>query len=163
MKICLECADGGHLEEMMSVLDAFESHDVFFVTFKRLTTTNLTKKNRVIFIKNFKGKIDPAKLPTILFWLYLFLYSISMIFPAFKIITKENPDVIFSTGGGISIPLCYIGKIMGIKIVYMESITRYDDLSLTGKFIYPISNIFLVQWDHIIERYKKSRYWGKII
>lgn len=163
LKICLESADGGHLDEMLSVMDAFEGYEIFFITFERITTKSLKKNNRVIFIRNLKGKIDPIKLPKILFWVYLALYQIIMLIPSYRILKNENPEIIFSTGGGITIPLCYIGKIMGKKIIYMESLTRLNDLSGTGKLIYPISDLFLVQWKKITDKYTNAKYWGKII
>ena len=34
MKIALVCNMGGHLAEMLLLMEAFENHDVFFITYK---------------------------------------------------------------------------------------------------------------------------------
>lgn len=163
MKICLECADGGHLDEMISILDAFEGNELCFITFDTMTTNDLHKIARTIYVKNFKGVIDPASLPSPLIWIYAFFYIINMMIPSFQIIRQERPDVIVSTGGPVTIPLSYIGKLLGVRIIYIESLTRINSPSLTGRFIYPITDLFLVQWESMLVYYKKAKYWGKVI
>jgi UDP-N-acetylglucosamine:LPS N-acetylglucosamine transferase len=163
MKICLECADGGHLDEMLSILDAFDEHAVFFVTFNTMTTKELPKVAKTLYIKNFKGAIDPVKLPKPAFWLYTILYLVRRVIPCFIILRKERPDVIISTGGGVTIPLCYLGKLLGVKIIYIESMARINQPSGTGRFIHPIADLFLVQWESMLKFYRKAKYWGRVI
>lgn len=163
MKLCLECADGGHLDEMLSLLEAFKDQDIFFVTFHTETTRELGKIAKTIYIDNFKGIIDPAKLPQPFFWIYTVIYLIREIFPSLKILWQERPDAIVSTGGGVTIPLCYLGKLFGAKIIYIESLARIETGSGTGKCVYPVADLFLVQWESLLRQYKKAQYWGKVI
>lgn len=163
MKICLECSDGGHLDEMMALLDAFEDHEFFFVTFTTPTTMGLDKIAKTIHIRNFSSITDPAKLPNILFWLYTVFYLLIMVPTCLKILFYESPDVILSTGGGITIPLSYLAKIKGLKIIYLESVARTESPSLTGRVVYPVADLFLVQWKSLLGRYKKAKYWGRVI
>ena len=76
---------------------------------------------------------------------------------------KERPDVIISTGGGATIPLYYLGKLFGIKLIYVESMARVGSSSLTGKLINPIADIFLVQWPQMLKHYPRAKYWGRVI
>jgi len=163
MKICLECADGGHLDEMLSILDAFDEHEVFFVTFNTMTTRELPKVAKTIYIKNFKGAIDPVKLSKPAFWLYTILYLVRMVIPCFMILKKEQPDVIISTGGGVTIPLCCWGKLLGVKTIYIESMARINQPSRTGRILHPIADLFLVQWESMLKFYRKAKYWGRVI
>ena len=80
-----------------------------------------------------------------------------------KVLMKERPDLIVTTGSEIALPVCYMGKIMRKKVVFVETLTRICDLSMTGKLIYPIADLFLVQWEHLCRRHEKAKYWGKII
>ena len=84
---------------------------------------------------------------------------------AVKILLKEKPDVIISTGGGeIAVPFCYIGKVLGAKVIFIETLTRLTTPSGGGKLVYPIADLFLVQWESLLNRYgKKAKYWGKVI
>jgi beta-1,4-N-acetylglucosaminyltransferase len=153
MKICLECSEGGHLDEMLCILDAFSEHEIFFILTKVGRTEDLCKRYRVKFIKrrSHHNKIN------IIFDL------VSLIPFCLANIIIEKPDVIVSTGGNAIIPLSYIGKAFGITIIYIESLTRVDDISGTGKIVYPVADLFLIQWKHLLEKYKKAEYWGKVV
>lgn len=160
MKICISIAAGGHLNQLMKIIDAFEGHDIFFVTVRAETTKNLNDFAKTYYIK------EPH--PINLFGLRIFtpllaLYYVYINMPCLKILIKERPDIIVGNGGLSTISLSYLGKLMGIKIIYLESISRVYDLSLTGKIVYPISDLFLVQWENIKEKYNKAKYWGKVI
>lgn len=158
MKICLECAEGGHLDEMLSIIDAFEGHDIFFVTTKAKTTEDLGKVTKVYYVRE---QYQPkSRFHTFLFELY---YLIKLTFLSAKILIREKTQVIVSIGGGATIPLCYLGKILGVKVIYITSLARVHELPFTGKIVYPIADLFLVQWKSLSEKYKKAKYWGKVI
>lgn len=150
MKICLACSPGGHLTQMQRLLPAFEGKDCFFVTFRSDYSRHLEK---AYFIEYRLGYIRER-----LTWL-------KTIFVAFRILLKERPDVVISTGGGeIAIPFCYVGKLLGAKVIFIETLARVTTRSAAGKFIYPIADLFLVQWETLLKQYgKKAQYWGSVI
>ena len=154
MKICLACTHGGHLVQMMRLLDAFEGYNYFFVTYRSEATKNF--KN-AYFLK-FEEKGLKAKI-------MLKIMLVKTIINAVKILIKEKPDVIISTGGGdIAVPFCYIGKVLGAKVIYIESLSRITTASAGGRLVYPIADLFLVQWESLLEKYgSKAKYWGKVI
>ena len=158
MKICLECAEGGHLNELLSIIDAFEGHEIFFVTTEAKTTKNLNIFGTVYYVR----KQYNVKYRFLVFVIEL-CYFIKLIFSCLNVLIKERPRAIVSTGGGSTIPLCYLGKLMRVKIIYINSLARVNDLSGTGKLIYPIADLFLVQWELIAKKFKKAKYWGKVI
>ena len=158
MRICLECAEGGHLDEMLSIVDAFERHDIFFVTTRAEATEDLWKVAKVYYVREqYNVKHRVFIIPIELFYMAKLLFSCS------KILLKEKPQVIVSTSGGSTIPLCYLGKLFGVKIIYIESMTRINQPSGTGRFIHPIADLFLVQWESMLKFYRKAKYWGKVI
>ncbi|MTV72315.1 UDP-N-acetylglucosamine--LPS N-acetylglucosamine transferase, partial [Streptococcus pneumoniae] len=68
-------------------------------------------------------------------------------FLAYKILKKERPDLIISSGAAIAVPFFYIGKLFGSKTVYIEVFDRIDASTLTGKLVYPVTDRFIVQWE----------------
>lgn len=150
MKLCLVCSQGGHLSQMLRLQGAFEECDYFFVTFKSDALINF--KN-TYFIRFSKNKIIAR---IMIFRTFL---------DAAKIIHKERPDLIISTGSGIiAIPFCYVGKLLGMRIVYIETLARVTSPSMGGRLIYPIADLFLVQWESLLNAYgRKATYWGKVI
>ncbi len=158
MKICLECAEGGHLDEMLDIIDAFEGHNIFFVTTKAPTTAGLDKQYRVYYVRR---QYDTNRKWAIYFRELVLLPK--LILCSIAILIRERPKVIVSTGGGTTIPLCYLGKLMGVKIIYIESLARINQPSITGKMIHPVADLFLVQWESMLRFYKKAKYWGRVI
>ena len=76
---------------------------------------------------------------------------------------RERPDVLISTGAGIAVPFIYIGRLLGVKTIYIELETRINELSLTGLLIYPVVHHLLVQWPEMAEKYKKCEFAGQIV
>lgn len=158
MKICLECAEGGHLDEMMAILSAFCSHEIFFVTTKAKSSQALTEKYKVYFVR--RERNVRSRLGVYFFEL---MYMIKLFIIAPFILLKEKPRAIVSTGGGATIPLYLWGKLLGIVTIYISSLTRIEELSGTGKIVYPFADVFLVQWEILLKKYTKAKYWGKVI
>ncbi|MBU4246304.1 MAG: PssD/Cps14F family polysaccharide biosynthesis glycosyltransferase [Nanoarchaeota archaeon] len=145
MKICLACSAGGHLTEIQQIMAAFKTHKTFFITFLREDSKNL---ENAYFVE------DPRRNP---------LLFIKTIFQSYSILKKENPAMIVTTGAGVAIPACYFAKLMGKRVVFVESFCRVNKPSLSGKLIYPIADLFLVQWEEMLSHYgKKAKYWGAV-
>jgi len=81
---------------------------------------------------------------------------------AFKILRKSKPQAIISAGPSMTIPLFWIAKLLGIKTVYIESWVRVHHKSQTGKFVYPVSDLFLVQWETMKKVYPKAVFAGRL-
>jgi len=172
MKICITCSSGGHLTQALAVLEAFEGEDYFLVVhnFPSIKKSKFegygfskVYRLRVLFNYNLPLKILPK------FKLLLGCY-ITIFFNIFEIIfifLKERPDIIFSTGAEIAIPMFYLGKILfKTKLIFLESLTRIEDISGTGKVVMPIADLFLVQWLTLKEKYKnqnKILYKGSLV
>ncbi|MBI1971711.1 MAG: capsular biosynthesis protein [Candidatus Aenigmarchaeota archaeon] len=148
MKIALPSSAGGHLTELMQIRGAFDKHDKFFVTVRRKDTEDLSLKEKVYFVED-TGR-SPAGL-------------LKNIADSLKIALKEKPDVVITTGAGAAIPFSIISKLLGAKLVYIESYCRANSKSWSGDLLYPFADVFLVQWPSMVSRYgKKAQYWGGV-
>ena len=146
MKICLVCSHGGHLSEMLQLMDAFEGYQTFFITYDSARTRTLEHK---YLLRNIGTN------PFVMAQAFL-----SML----RILLTERPIVIVSTGSEIAIPAFYIAKLFRIKTIFIESWTRIDRPTGTGRIVYPVSDVFLVQWEQMLSKYgKKARYEGAIL
>ena len=144
MKICLVCSHGGHLTEMLYLVEAFEGNEIFFITYDNPRTRNL--KYRKYLLPNFGEK--PLEL----------LKNLPKII---GMLVKEKPDVLVSNGAEIAIPFFYLGKLLRKKTIFIECYTRICNPTITGKMVYPISDLFLVLWPELLEKYgKRAQYWG---
>jgi beta-1,4-N-acetylglucosaminyltransferase len=157
MNIYIVSSPGGHLNETLSMVQAFEDCDVYAITldFPNMKNVSLSRIKAVYKMRlrfNYSVKFG---LPITLF---LSFFSILRIF------LKHRPHMIFSTGSEIAVPAFILGKLLfGATLVYVECFTRIKTLSLTGKVVYPFADLFLVQWKELAERHPKARYQGRLI
>ena len=90
------------------------------------------------------------------------IHFIKLFIESVKILRKEKPDYIITTGALIAYPFCVLSKIFKIKVIYIESFARIENCSLTGKLVYPLADLFLVQWETMLRFYPKAKYVGGI-
>lgn len=83
-------------------------------------------------------------------------------FVAWKVLRKEKPDLIISTGAAVSVPFFYIGKLFGAKLIYIEVFDRIDKPTMSGRMVYPIVDKFVVQWEEQKKVYPKAVNLGSI-
>lgn len=150
LNVCLACSAGGHLTEMLQVRGCYKKYPHFFITFNREDTVCLKKSENVYFVNDTSRS---------------FLDFIKCNVQTFRILWKERPDVIISTGAGVAIPACYLGKLLfGAKIVFIESICRIEKPSFSGRLAYFVADKFFVQWKEMLKQYgKKTIYRGAVV
>ena len=81
---------------------------------------------------------------------------------AWKILRNEKPDLIISSGAAVAVPFFYLGRLFGVKTVYIEVFDRISKSTMTGKMVYPIADIFIVQWEEMKKVYPKAINLGSI-
>ena len=91
-----------------------------------------------------------------------FINLVRNFFLSCKVLYREKPTCIISTGAAVAIPLIVLGRIMGIKTVYIESFARQSGLSITGLILYPIVNEFIVQNKNLCNDYPRARFLGTV-
>lgn len=153
-KVLFISSTGGHLNELMQLKPIFNKYNYYIITEKDKSTIDLKKE--------YKGKISYLAYGTRKFFL---IYPFIFIFNCFKslfLYLKIHPKYIVSTGTHTAVPICYIGKLFGSKIIFIETFANRNTKTLSGKMIYPISNLFIVQWDKMLKLYPKAILGGSI-
>ena len=84
-------------------------------------------------------------------------------FLAIKVLRREAPDVVVSTGAGVAVPFFLLARVMGIPTVYVEVIDRVSSRTLTGRLCRPMSSAFCVQWREQAELYPGSVVVGPLL
>ncbi len=153
-KVLFISSTGGHLSEMLELKDLFNKYNYHIITEKTKSTISLKKK--------YKNKINYLKYGTKDHLLsYLFIFPWNCLKSLYYFI-KIRPDYIITTGAHTAVPMCYIAKIFGKKIIYIETFANMETKTLTGRLIYPIANLFIVQWESMLNLYPKAVYGGWI-
>jgi UDP-N-acetylglucosamine:LPS N-acetylglucosamine transferase len=82
---------------------------------------------------------------------------------AFRLLRKERPDVILSTGAGPAVPFAIIGFFFRIHVVYVETITSVRKPSLTGRIMYRLADRFFYQWEPLRRFFPGGIYGGPLL
>ncbi len=142
MKILLVCSSGGHFKALEQLNNFWQNHERFWVTFKTSTTVRSLQEEQVYWAFSPTNR----NIPNLLRNLGL----------AWRIVNQEKPDLILTTGAGVAVPFIIVGKLVGSQTVFIESITRIKQLSLSARLVLPFLNVLYVQWPQLKARYPQA-------
>lgn len=148
MKICLAGSSGGHLSHLYMLKPFWNQHCRIWVTFNKEDANSLLKEEQVYHCyyptnRSLKALFMNTKL-------------------AWRVLKKEKPDLIISSGAAVAVPFFYLGKLFGAKTIYVEVFDRINKPTMTGKLVYPVTDTFIVQWEEMKQVYKKAINLGSI-
>jgi len=149
MKVCLVSSSGGHLFQLYALKAWWQKTNRFWVTFEKADAASLLCEERVYraygpTTRNIKNLVRNT-------------------FVAFRILLRERPDLIISTGAAVAVPFFYVGKLLGCRLVFIEVYDRIDSPTLTGRLVYPITDAFILQWPEQKKFYPKGRLIGQLL
>lgn len=151
-KVFFVSSIGGHLTQLLQIKSIFNDYDYLLITEKSEVTIDLQNKYNVKYFiycnkKNF---------------LKYFLINVINAFHSVFIFFIYRPDCIVTTGANTAVPLCYLGRIFGKKVIFIESFAKRDGKTLAGRLVYPMATTFIVQWESMLKYYPKAKYFGGI-
>lgn len=147
-KICLTCSTGGHFEQLKLAIKELplSAYDVYWVTYPNKHLKNMFEDVKYYTIHNV----------TLKKWTWV-VNSLQSLW----ILLKERPDVIISSGAGVSFPTIYFGKkLFKCKIIFLCSAANVTKPSRVPYRAYPLSDLFLVQWPELLSIFPKAKYIG---
>ena len=146
IKIGLISSCGGHLTELRALNSAYQKYDHFYVLNDIVKLPADMQKN-TYFIRHSERDL--------LFFVNLF--------EAWKILRKERPSVLLSTGAGPIVPFALVGKLFGIPSIFVESAAQITSPSLSGRIMYYLADRFFYQWKGLQDIYPKGIYGGLVL
>lgn len=147
MKICIVSSCGGHLTEVRCLASAYRGFEHFYVL-NDLTILPEDMQGRTRFISHSERD-----------WKFFL-----NLWEAFRILWRERPHVILSTGAGPVVPFALVGKfIFGTKVIFVETITRIRKPSLTGRIMYLLADNFFYQWKPLAPFFPKGQCGGLLL
>lgn len=149
-KVCFICSAGGHFEQIKQLNKIRDKYEHYYILPKNSSTKKFNQKKYVIhdFYKNNKIQYIVSFIITAIEQFFLFI--------------KERPNIIITTGAGFVVPTCLYAKLFHKKLIYIESFARMNSLNKTGVFLYKYADLFMVQWESLLQYYPKAIYRGWI-
>jgi UDP-N-acetylglucosamine:LPS N-acetylglucosamine transferase len=133
-KLLAVASGGGHWVELLRLVPAFSECEIVFMTVNpeyRLDVPH--HKFYTIFDATRWTRMRLVRAASQMFWLCC----------------KERPDVIVSTGAAPGYLAIRIGKLLGARTIWLDSIANAEELSLSGAMAGRYADLWLTQWPHL--------------
>jgi beta-1,4-N-acetylglucosaminyltransferase len=145
----LVCSTGGHLQQLFNLKPWWERQERLWVTFPKADALSLLAGEKVAWAhhpvpRNILNALRNLRL-------------------AWRLIRKWRPDVVVSNGSGVAVPFFLAARVLGVKRVYIEMYERIDMPTLSGRLCYPLSNLFLLQWEEQRRFYPRGQVVGTLL
>ena len=147
-KVLLVGSSGGHLLQLLTIEEAIGPREQVWVCFDKPDAEYFLAGKNVYWChhpttRNLKNFLKNA-------------------IQAFRVLWKERPGIMISSGAAVAIPYAWIGRMLGLRIVFIEAFNRVRTRSVTGRLVYPVAHLFCVQWESMLSLYPNAKYIGRL-
>lgn len=146
-RVLAVASGGGHWVQLMRLVPAFEGHDIAYAT------VQATYAEQVLGARFYTVR-DATRWDRwgliVLGWQLL------------RIISRERPQVVVTTGAAPGVLALMIGRGFGAKTIWIDSIANVDELSMSGRRARNVADVWLTQWPHLA-RPEGPSYEGRVL
>lgn len=147
MKVGIISSCGGHLTEVRALAAAYAPYEHFYVL-----------NDRVLLAPDMVGKTYFISHSERDWKFFLNLWE------AFRILRRERPHVLLSTGAGCIVPFALVGRFLfGCRVIFVETITRVTSPSLTARIMYWLAQDFFYQWPDLARYFPRGTCGGTLV
>ena len=149
----LVCSTGGHLLQLLALRGAWAEFSRVWVTFDKTDARSLLAEERVVYAHGPTNRN---------FGLLAVRNHLRNLLGAARLLRVVRPKVVLTTGAGVAVPYAWIGRLLGARVVYVESLTRIDTPSLSARLVAPAADRIYVQWPDLTAALPGARYAGSV-
>jgi beta-1,4-N-acetylglucosaminyltransferase len=146
--VLLVCSTGGHLQQMLALRPVWSAYDHVWVTFDKSDSRSLLREEQVVYAYSPTNRS-----------LRNLVRNLGL---AWRTLRSVRPRMMLTTGAGVAVPFAWVARLLGIRVVYIESFTRIEGPSLSCRLIMPIANRVYAQWPELTTVVPKARYAGNV-
>jgi UDP-N-acetylglucosamine:LPS N-acetylglucosamine transferase len=146
--ILLVASSGGHLLQLLTLREAYEGLPTIWVANDKSDARSLLEGERAHFLPGPFSRHPRSLLRNIVF--------------AWRLIRRDRPAAVLTTGADVAVPFAWIGRLFGARVIYVESFTRIETVSLSCKLIKPVAHEIYVQWPELLELLPGARFAGAV-
>jgi beta-1,4-N-acetylglucosaminyltransferase len=133
-KIALVATSGGHMAELRQLQEAYEGLPHFFVASKPHASDALAGQTYVFPSSDRDWRV------------LLNVPSIA------RMLLRERPGIVLSTGSGSTIPVIALARLLGARVIYVETVTRVLRPSFTARVVHAACDLCIVRWPAVASR-----------
>ncbi len=147
LRVCLAASGGGHVRQLLDLEKAWQAYDYFFLSEKSPLSHSLAQSHPVFFVDHFA--LGQARLGSPFKMLAAAWRNFRQ---STRIIWRERPDVIISTGAGAVFFAVLWARLLGAKFILIESFARFDRPSAFARAAAPFAHHKIVQSAALAEK-----------
>lgn len=146
-KVLAISSGGGHWEQLMLLREGLGASNVVYVN----TIRGLAEKAGVspAYVIADCNRTVPIR-------------NLRCLMHILKIVLRERPDVVVSTGAAPGLLGLAIGKVLGAKTIWIDSVANCERLSLSGQVAGWIADLWITQWSRLAKD-KGPHYFGSVL
>lgn len=153
LRLVVGASAGGHVNELLILLaaahGAWPVEPAAFVTTMDIAVKGFAAGDRPVHVLGEGDRLKPLR-------------SLAVLWRALRSAWVLRPDVIVTTG---SMPLalfCLWSRLLGARIVWIDSVAQVEKMSLSGRVVRPFADLSLVQWPEVAARTPGTEYAGEL-
>jgi beta-1,4-N-acetylglucosaminyltransferase len=157
MRLLIVLGGGGHTSEILRLVDLlgpeYEYH-YLLVREVEFSKDRIRRQGEIHEVRRPRGMHDSV--------FAAILNSLVALVQVTGILLRIRPYAVIGCGPAISVLISVLGKLVGAKAIHVETGSRVRTLSLSGKIMYGLADLFFVQWMPLKDRYPKAIYAGRL-
>lgn len=157
MRLLIVLGSGGHTKEMIRLVDLLgpqHTYAYLHCADDRLSLQKIKYPGPVYGVIRPRMKVMP--LPVIV------ARTVVAGLQSLWAMIRFRPRAIISTGPGVAVPACVLAKVLGVRVIYIETGSRVFALSSSGRILYRFADLFFVQWPELLPQYPRAMYKGRL-
>jgi beta-1,4-N-acetylglucosaminyltransferase len=154
VKLLFVLGSGGHTARGLILSEQVNYEKYYIVPWESEVTKKKVGKNYFSVISpRFRAK--DSRILSVFRTAFLFLHSLIILFIV-------RPQVLISTGSGLTLPPFLIARVFGVKTIFIESPSRVYNPSIAGRLLMGKVTLWLSSWPELARRYHGVEYRGMI-
>ena len=157
LKLCLAASGGGHIRQLLDLEPAWRAGDVFFVSEDTSLAQSVAQSHRMHFVAHValgQGRLGkPIK---------MLVAGIRNFIQSIAIVVSERPDMVITTGAGSVFFTVLVARLLGAKIVVVESFARFERLSAFARIVRPLAHYAVVQSSALSTLWPKAKVYDPL-
>ena len=134
--------------QLLEMREAWQPFERVWVTFDKSDARSLLEGERVVYAHGPTNRNVPNLIRNLAL--------------ARRVLRVVQPSAMMTTGAGVAVPFAWLAWMSRVPVVYVESFTRIDALSLSGRMIRPVAERLYVQWPEALRSVPTARFAGNL-
>ncbi len=157
MKLLVVLGEGGHSKEMLALVDLLGDRYAYAYLLTHednLSAGKIRTAGARYRVARPRGKSGS--------WALAVLRTLLCAAQSLVALLRARPDAIVHCGPAVALPVSVWAKLLRKPVIFVETGSRVHRLSLTGRLMRPLADLYFVQWPQLLGVYPQAIYAGRL-